>query len=962
MDKQIKLYSVDTKAFYTLEEKNCYDIKMYANRRINNIKNELKKQSVEFVKTNKDMFLEHIKFYKDLELIQDGIDPEEFECVIDEKEELSYIEKNIFNKLIKKHKKYEKFIFIKNKADEKFNELVNDFKGVRCLNKKYLNDKNRISLFESSLTRTMKFEIDKTTNDILVLRPYHYIIFKQLIERGYNFNDNGVNKHFTILTASAGQIRTKKCVFINEELWNKYEKTLLCGLTIKDMNKSKEKGMNLTKYMAYLALNNSATDEWEDFDIDRCIVVKDFETNVNGLVDYIDVNKLKDNDIEDCIKRKRMDVPIPHSDGCGMILPKLSKINFMTRLPWIKGLLTPCNFIRFCQTERKKMVNGEWINDLENYTITDIYGVEHDLLKENIQIIFTESQFKAYKYYTNDLDENGNIIKTGWDKYKEWFKKYNCSANKCNEEPSSKREFRQANLNYQMLQTSTNVSDEEIKYFTEPIEEYIIKGYSDLKTQLHMLKATKENNHPTNLQKALMIYPEMIQESYCKSQLSDILNKRKKEAKYGKFKTNATYTFLLPDVYAWMEYMFNGDKNPKGILKHNLICSCKLYDKISHVVVNRSPHLNRELGVRLNRVDKNTKRWFITNGCYTSCHDLISKLLQFDNDGDKCLFIVDEVYYNIAKRNMKNTVPLYYEMAKAKPQEINKKNLYTALTEGYKYGNVGQYSNKITVLWNEDNPDENAIKLLTCLNNFYIDGAKSGYMPEISETIKQRLKVANGKLPYFFKFAKDKEEKQVKKINNSTVNRICKNIEQIKQKDYDFSHHGIFRYNTLLNNKSIEVNEDLVKYYLKLEKKYRITLKNSELEYKEITKSLYDSIKNDMEVKRNELNISYENMVDMIALHLYEKRKNNKKKIFWDLYGEQIIINLRNNLKQSLENGKYKMCECCGKRFKTNKNDYSSKYCNKCSIKVKNKQKRLSKHKMKGERALHLINGSTMRV
>lgn len=66
----------------------------------------------------------------------------------------------------------------------------------------------------------------------------------------------------------------------------------------------------------------------EEFNIDKSIVIKDFETNVNGWVDYIDVKKLKDaKTIEECIERKKMDVPIPHSDGCGWVLPTVSKKN-----------------------------------------------------------------------------------------------------------------------------------------------------------------------------------------------------------------------------------------------------------------------------------------------------------------------------------------------------------------------------------------------------------------------------------------------------------------------------------------------------------------------------------------------------------------------------------------------------------------------------------------------------------
>lgn len=599
MDKQIKLYSVDTKAFYTDKEQYIHNKKMYINKKINNIEKGLKKSSVEFVKNHKS----------ELNLEKQG-----------EEDIIS----QIFNSLVKRNKKLKRYKNIKLVLSEQFTEEINNFIGVRKLDKKYLNPKNEIGLFVSSLSRTMGLEVNDITNNILILRPYHYVILNQLMINDYEYE----NEKYIFLTASAGQIRTKKCVFIKKRVWEKHEKTFLCGLTIKDINESKEKGMNLTKFMAYLALNNSATDEWTGFDIDRTIVVNDFETEVTGLVDHIDIEKLSDENIEDCIERKTMKVPIEHSDGCGLILPTLSKKNFMVRLPWMKGLLTPCDYMKYCKQERKKLVDGEWVEDKENYKITDMYGVEHDILEENIQVIFTKSQFKAYKYYENELDENGNLIISGWDKYKSCFKEYGCSANKCNEEPNTS-EFRQASLNYQMLQTLTDITEEEIQHFTNPIREYLIKAYTDLKTQLDILKATPHNKYKNNLQKALTIYPEMLQESYCKKQLSDIINKKKKQGKFGKFKIDATYTFLIPDVYAWMEFMFSGDKSPKGLLENNKV-SCKLAKEVEDVVVNRSPHLYRELGVRHNIINKETKKWFITNGCYTSSHDLISKLLQFD--------------------------------------------------------------------------------------------------------------------------------------------------------------------------------------------------------------------------------------------------------------------------------------------------------------------------------------------
>ena len=60
----------------------------------------------------------------------------------------------------------------------------------------------------------------------------------------------------------------------------------MCGLTIDKINS--KGGNNVNKHLAYMALSNSATDEWEEFDIDKSIVIDDFETNVYGTFDFVD--------------------------------------------------------------------------------------------------------------------------------------------------------------------------------------------------------------------------------------------------------------------------------------------------------------------------------------------------------------------------------------------------------------------------------------------------------------------------------------------------------------------------------------------------------------------------------------------------------------------------------------------------------------------------------------------------
>ena len=69
-------------------------------------------------------------------------------------------------------------------------------------------------------------------------------------------------------------------MFIKESVWLKHEKTLMCGLTLDKINALG--GNNPNKHLAYTALINSATDVWEEFDIDKSIVIDDFETDVEG--------------------------------------------------------------------------------------------------------------------------------------------------------------------------------------------------------------------------------------------------------------------------------------------------------------------------------------------------------------------------------------------------------------------------------------------------------------------------------------------------------------------------------------------------------------------------------------------------------------------------------------------------------------------------------------------------------
>lgn len=342
-------------------------------------------------------------------------------------------------------------------------------------------------------------------------------------------------------------------------------------------------------------MNNSATDVWEDFDIDKAIVVDDFETLVNGEVDYIDYQTYE-------ITRKQMDVPINQMDGAGICLDGPTR---MCRLPWIKGLLVHFPFDKFI---KEKCPGGTAI-------VKDIYGQEHDIIAENIRYILTKSQFKLAKYYES------------WKNYKDNFKKYNCEACYCNIEEDYIPDSR---INYQMLQTLSDITDKEIDRLSKKSVKEIQAIGNDYQTTMRLLGATEYNTNPSYFQQALMIYPELFRDAYCKDILKQTKKSLVKQAKSGRLRVNGKYTFVISDLYAFCEWLFLGEKNPKGLLKDGEVY-CNMFRNNDELACLRSPHLYREWPIRKNVRNEETDRWFGDTKCvYVSCFDTISKILQFD--------------------------------------------------------------------------------------------------------------------------------------------------------------------------------------------------------------------------------------------------------------------------------------------------------------------------------------------
>lgn len=930
LDTQIQIYSVDTSNFYSNHESRLHRF----NHNLRMEKNRMKEILLEKEKEFKEKY--KLTDEKIKQIQNDEYDYFTDEEVIDEDDTCCQkLDEYCFLYYLLKIKK-EKIKKTKNELLQLLSDKVelniqsNGNHHIRQLKESKLNDNNIISVFESSLTRMIGIKPDEFTDDFMVVQVFYFDVLKDIIYNGFEFK----GEKYRYFTSSAGQIRTKKCVFIKESVWNKYEKTLMCGLTIDAINA--KGGNNPNKHLAYLALTNSATDVWNEFNIDKTIVINDFETDVEGEYDFID-------DSDYSITRMTGKVPVPHTDGCGMILPNAfckEQKNVMVRLPWVKGLLGVFDYLKFIE-----------VNNCSP-TIKDIYGIEHNVIDEDIQVILTKSQFKLWKYYDS------------WEQYKEYYKEYNCTAGITNIEEDR---IKYATINYQMLQSLTDITDDEINNIT-------MKSVSKLENVCNSIESLKNafgissyNQNQTYLQKSVELYSDLMNDEFFKDQIRNIKDNLVKCYKSGALEINGKYTFVLPDLYAACEYWFKNIKQPKGLLQDGEVF-CWLFRRSDKLDCLRSPHLYLEHSIRKNLAwnlddkQEDLRKWFTTNAIYTSTHDLISKILQFDVDGDKLLVISDKILIDVAERNIKkfDVVPLYYDMKKANPSVITNEVIYKGLIDAFVGGNIGIYSNTISKIWNSDvfingtdEEKQNAldiIKLLVAENNYVIDYAKTLYKPERPDYIHEQIQsYAKQNVPHFFVYAKDKEEYQVQEKNDSLVNKIS---ELIKNPRLNTRGLGLkkIEYRYLVSNPNIkfdikftdrgrldeEHTEPLIIEYLKLNKKYhfKINMKQEDLRRDLLTHSqlrenmMFKKISTEVTNKLSKYGYSETEIIDILVKFLYHYKPSSHKSLLWFCYGKQLYMNVCRYFEKQTQ---AIQCTKCGEWFEVNKHIKKSTFiCDKC--------------------------------
>lgn len=380
------------------------------------------------------------------------------------------------------------------------------------------------------------------------------------------FTINGIKYHR--LLGTAGGIKTSTIVYVNSQLYPEIKKRIDNG---RDMTK-KMVPAKLEAYQA-LACSGSIPVSWPN----GIIVVPDCMTTFTA-----DVISIDDNDTS--LEEPKMEfvkgkiIENDASDGCGMMLPALSKrwngelggnseevvSGVNSRCAWTKGMIFTFDFIEFAEKVAK------------SYVIKDAWGHERDI--REAELILTTSMLKLWDSYESFEAYYQNCL----------LNHYQFSVAKTTPHEMDKRR----NLNYQFIQ-GYQLADDDIQDLISPTVDEIrdIMGMDYRKSILYLCGCNLNEKNWSKVDytsQALMACPDMINDPFVRNKIRKMISKRIRQAKIGVLTVDGNFAIMCGDLYALAQSMF-------GIAVTGLLEVGELYHKfwrdkgVPEVVCFRAP-------------------------------------------------------------------------------------------------------------------------------------------------------------------------------------------------------------------------------------------------------------------------------------------------------------------------------------------------------------------------------------
>ena len=603
--------------------------------------------------------------------------------------------------------------------------FIDDINGRKNITDKVNEIQRKIRLIKKKPrtreTLMMVKELYRNLYELQFVQDYVAVVMdsaKDYDTANRGFTINGIK--FRRFLGTSGGIKTSTIVYVNQDIYPELKKRL-------DNGRKMDIPMVPAKLEAYQALICSGSVPIPE--PNGIIVVRDCITHFTD-----DIILINDNCEGEPAMTFEKNYQIDHddSDGCGLMLPSYSRrvngyltgdgsteISGMnTRTAWTKGMIYTFDFIEFAEK-----VAG-------TYYVTDVWGDVHDV--RNAEVILTESMLKLWDCYDNWEDYEQNCKKNG----------YQFSTPKVT--PDKLESVR--DTNYQYLQ-SYNLTDNEIVELCKPTFNEIneVLGLDYRKTLVFLVGfSLKDNFRPedfANYIQALMIEPEMINDSFILKKVWGMINKRMEMAKKGSIMVNGNFAMISGDPYALCQSMFGMEVT--GILKAGEIYHRYWSDKgADEVVCFRSPMtcFNNIRKMKLCFSD-DAKYWYryiktavILNAWDTMCDALNGA----DKDGDTIMCTNNSVLL----KNTTNAPTIICLQKKADKKVVTENDIIAANKLGFN-DDIGTITNHITSMlerqakFDKGSPEYEALKYRIMCGQHYqqssidrIKGVVAKPMPE----------------------------------------------------------------------------------------------------------------------------------------------------------------------------------------------------------------------------------------
>lgn len=347
-------------------------------------------------------------------------------------------------------------------------------------------------------------------------------------------------------------------------------------------------------------------------------------------------------------------------------------------------------------------------------------------------------------------------------------------------------------------------------------------------------------------------------------------------------------------------------------------------------------------------------------------------------DGDCGLVVADKTIIEVAKRTRDkyDIVPLYYDMKKAGPVQINGQSLCDGLHPAFYGANIGIYSNNISKIWNSSvftsgtdgckKEAINTVKLFCMENNSVIDYAKTLYMPTRPEWADDEMRNFSArKLPHFFVYAKDKDEKQVDSVepdnrNNSFVNKL---EEIIPNPRLMFKSIGLSKPDAkvmmsdkfasvpvkFLGNGKVDkdTTHPVISRFEELNSESFVSIDSliSDIDASNVTSMMRQRmfagrVRGELWDIGADNGLTERDIVDILVGYLYGYGRNAGKALLWLTYGDIIYENISTTFKETEH-----AIECvdCGKWIMVSNYDTHTIRCTDCEAQHDRDRKRISR-------------------